>query len=140
MIQRIQSLYLLLGCIAVAAPLYLRVWLQHTDAVNPMVDIIVQIVAGLTALLALVVIFLHSDRPKQYRLTLIVQVLTLLVIVAILSVLYLSGNLPGVSETPVLSTTFSVVLLPFLAYIFFFLARRGINKDIELVKSMDRLR
>ncbi|NND71270.1 MAG: DUF4293 family protein [Rhodothermales bacterium] len=140
MIQRIQTVYLLLGSISVAAPLYIRVWLLHTDAVNPMVDVIVQIVAGLTAATALAVIFLHSDRSKQYRLTLVIQVLTLLVIVAMLSVLYLSGNLPGVSTTPVVSATFAVVLLPFLAYVFFFLARRAINKDIQLVKSMDRLR
>jgi hypothetical protein len=30
--------------------------------------------------------------------------------------------------------------LPILAYLLFFLARRGIDHDIELVKSMDRLR
>jgi len=30
--------------------------------------------------------------------------------------------------------------MPVVAYLFFFLARRGIDHDIELVESMDRLR
>jgi len=36
--------------------------------------------------------------------------------------------------------TTTVLLLPVAAYILFYLARRAITSDIELVKSMDRLR
>jgi hypothetical protein len=34
----------------------------------------------------------------------------------------------------------TALLLPIAAYVFFYLARRGIDHDIELVESMDRLR
>jgi hypothetical protein len=32
------------------------------------------------------------------------------------------------------------VLTPFVAYALFFLARKGIERDIELIRSVDRLR
>jgi hypothetical protein len=34
----------------------------------------------------------------------------------------------------------AMLAMPILAYVFFLLARRGIDHDIELVESMDRLR
>lgn len=139
MIQRIQSVYLLLGSIAALAPIYFRNWIVPA-AGSPMVDSTVQIAAVLTALLALVVIFQYKNRDRQYQLTLGVQILTLILIVATISVLYLRGNLPGVEGTEASASLIALLLLPFLAYVFFLLARRAIKKDIERVKSMDRLR
>ena len=54
----------------------------------------------------------------------------------------------GIEEAPaVLVTThdddvniYLTLLLPIVAYVFLRLARRGVEKDIALVRSMDRLR
>ncbi len=140
MIQRIQTVYFLLGSLAVAAPLYFRTWIHHSDTGNPLVDTGIQVVAGLAALIGLVLIVLHGDRSIQFKVTVVAQVLTLIVIVGILSVLYLSGSFPGVTEVPILSSSAAVAILPVIAYVLFFLARRAVNKDIKLVKSMDRIR
>lgn len=139
MIQRIQSVYLLLGSIAALAPVYFRNWIVPA-AGSPVIDSTVQIVAVLTALVALFVIFQYKNRDRQYQLILGVQILTLILIVATISVLYLRGNLPGVEGTPASTPLILILLLPFVAYILFLLARRAVKKDIEKVKSMDRLR
>lgn len=140
MIQRIQSIYLLLGSIAALAPIYFRHWIVPAVPGTPLMDTAVQIVAVVTALVALIVIFLYGNREKQYKFTLVVQVLTLILIVSVISVLYLRENFPGVADTAITPASLALVLLPFAAYILFLLARRAIKKDIKRVKSMDRIR
>lgn len=140
MIQRKQSLYLLLGSLTVAAPLYFRGWIQQMETGSPLVDTGIQVFAGIAALVGLAVIFLYNDRNRQFKATVVIQVLTLLVIVAVGSVLYLSRSLPGLSEVSVVSGNAGAVVFPIIAYVFFFLARRAIGKDIKLIKSMDRIR
>jgi hypothetical protein len=54
--------------------------------------------------------------------------------------LYLTGDLAVRAAGGINWTKAAMLGLPILAYLLFFLARRGIDHDIELVKSMDRLR
>ncbi|MEX1054450.1 MAG: DUF4293 family protein, partial [Rhodothermales bacterium] len=86
---------------------------------------------------ALVAIFIFRDRPKQAKMVLGVQSVTLVCMIALYGGIYLAGDsILGVESVE----HALLLLLPILAYIQFHLARRSIRKDIELIKSMDRLR
>jgi hypothetical protein len=41
---------------------------------------------------------------------------------------------------PASTSVYLTLLMPIVAYVFLRLARRGVEKDIALVRSMDRLR
>ena len=56
------------------------------------------------------------------------------------AVLYAGFFLVGAFADGVAGSTLTALVLPVLAYVMFYLARRGIANDIELVRSMDRLR
>ena len=66
------------------------------------------------------------------------QILTLIFMAVLFGGLFLSRELIFVGAEA--AGIIAIVLLPVLAYVFFLLARRGIDKDIALVRSMDRLR
>ncbi len=130
MIQRIQSIYLLLAAIAVLAlllfPGLVRPdgWAWYTPVK----------VAGaiLIAVGCLVSIFLYGDRVRQRSLVTVALWLSL----ALAATLAITAVMAG----PIVPSAAWPVLLPTVAFVFLFLARRAITKDIELVRSMDRLR
>ncbi|MEX0746839.1 MAG: DUF4293 family protein [Rhodothermales bacterium] len=138
MIQRIQSLYLLVGAILLLVMMFLDSLAESTAAaVLPWYLPAVLVLAGLAAAAALVAIFIFRDRPKQAKMVLGVQSVTLVCMIALYGGIYLAGDsILGVESVE----HALLLLLPILAYIQFHLARRSIRKDIELIKSMDRLR
>jgi hypothetical protein len=141
MIQRIQTLYLLLGALSLAAlgffdmPWNSAAATSHAWFVPSLAGLLV-----LTLGSALWSIFLYERRETQRTVVVGVQVGTVLLAGVLYGGLFLTSELtftgPGGLEW---GRTF-VLTLPILAYVFFYLARRGIVHDIELVKSMDRLR
>jgi hypothetical protein len=139
MIQRIQSIYLLLGAVSLIAIMFIDS-LGASAAAESMPWFVpaVPLTAGLAAALALAAIFLYGSRPKQVSTVRGGQVLTLLCMVVLYGGLILESSTeffpPGESGQVLL------LLLPIVAYVTLYLARRAIRKDIELVKSMDRLR
>jgi len=141
MIQRVQSLYLLIGILAIAFVfLFDAAWPGgHTDVPAWMPGALFAS-SFLAVGAAGWAIMLYRDRNRQQRIVLIAQVLTIVMIAVFMFGLYDSGQLTPVLGGPDAPWKLVALLLPFLAYIFFFLARKAIERDINLVRSMDRLR
>lgn len=141
MIQRIQTVYLLLGALALAAlglfelPWASRAAAAHGWFVPSLIGLIV-----VTAGTGLGAIFLYENRKTQRSVVVGVQIGTVLLAGVLYGGLYLTSELTfgGVRGTDWGRVV--ALAMPIVAYLFFFLARRGIDHDIELVKSMDRLR
>ena len=142
MIQRIQSIWLLLA--AAAAFLTLRFpfytgEMPATDVIPPgyhtvtgQSSILLTILSAGVGLAALISIFLHKNRKMQFR----IVMLTLLVSVVNLVLFYLeTKNFVAGKGNFSLSAAFALSVPVFLI-----LALRGIKKDDKLVKSLDRLR
>lgn len=154
MIQRIQSLYLLVANILLAA-LYLSPFaelsgkegksflfslngLVPVNAVNG--EIVLSTwpllaITGLIFALILLVIFQYKNRPLQIKLTYLSAVL-LIILTGLIYFYVLKGNtVTGGNYSFRLSSTF-----PLIAAVFAWLATRGMIKDENLVKSIDRIR
>lgn len=141
MIQRKQSIYLLLGAAALSI-IFLLDGVADSQAAETLVWYVPSLVAtgAATVILAVVAIFLYENRVLQQKVVVGVQVLNLIFIVLLASGMVLTGTLDLPTSGPDAVDRWLVLLLPVVAYVFFYLARRGIQSDIELVRSMDRLR
>ncbi len=141
MIQRIQTVYLFLGALSLASlGLFGFPWdsataTTHVWFVPSLIGLIV-----VTAGTALWSIFLYENREWQRTVVVGVQIGTVLLAGVLYGGLYLTSELAFMGSEGVVWDQATVLAVPILAYGFFFFARRGINHDIELVKSMDRLR
>ncbi|PSQ95886.1 MAG: DUF4293 domain-containing protein [Bacteroidetes bacterium SW_9_63_38] len=141
MIQRIQTVYLSLGILTLAALGFFG-WPWSSEAASTYVWFVPSII-GLTVLTsgtALWSIFLYETREWQRTVVMWVQIGTVLLGATLYGGLYLTSELAVRGPTGVQWGRAVVLVLPLGAYVFFLLARRGIEHDIELVKSMDRLR
>lgn len=139
MIQRIQSIYLLLASIASSALFGLPFATATAQPEGLLQDgsfdindhLGLMILAGLIAVVAMGTIFLYKNRKLQMNLGKlnIVLLVALLVLAACLySTIQVATNL-GLG-----------LALPILVFAFIFLANRSIYKDERLVRSADRLR
>ncbi len=138
MIQRIQSVWLLLAAIFDAItfrfPFYNGDWTR--DTIPTPVDLNAQSTSWLTVVtvligaLAFVNIFLFSNRKLQLRLTYAGITLS-----ALLLVLYFLEMKNFTSGSIALWCLFY-----FAIFLFYLLAARGILSDQKLIKSLDRLR
>ncbi len=141
MIQRIQTVYLLLGILVLGAigffdvPWSGRAASQFSWFVPSLIGLLVVTVGT-----ALGAIFLYNRRKTQRRVVIGVQILTLLLAGVLYVGLYLARTLTFTGPNGILWSRTITLLLPIFAYGLFLLARRGIESDIELVKSMDRIR
>jgi hypothetical protein len=151
MIQRIQSIYLLLASAVLASPMFLPLATASGDPValaatgdNFFADgtyWVKEFPGGMSLLFAAVfsiyAIFLYKNRPRQMRLAGGMAILTILFSVLFASLGYFyAKSLPAGSSTQLgLGSAFPVVALPLLI-----LAYRAIKKDEDLVRSSDRLR
>ncbi|WP_456428860.1 DUF4293 family protein [Rhodocaloribacter sp.] len=148
MIQRIQSLYLLLGALVLAALVTLlrSRWEVPSTEVFPGYALTVTVLGGLVAALAFAAIFLNKDprfpkkmKPglkRQRKIVVAVQVLEVLFLLVFFGGLYAAGTLPLPSDTGGIAT----LLMPVVAYGFFYLARRGIDRDIRELEKQDQFR
>jgi len=135
MIQRIQSLYLVLTAIVAGGlPFVFNLWKATNDSVVFAIDKH-YIFAGfmISAVMSLASIFMFKNRKSQFiinRLNIILNFILLAVFV------YSSLTAPGemqVSEK-------GVGILPIISIVLLVLANKAIKKDEDLVKSVDRLR
>ena len=136
MIQRIQTIYLLIVCLLGGiGPLMAYLWLDaQGEEFFSENEIWISIVFYATAALALLAIFLYKNRQNQFvtnRLNMILNLFLLGFFV------YRSLNLSG--ETLVSEKGIGM-LIPVFSIVFLVLANRAIKKDEDLVKSVDRLR
>lgn len=143
MIQRIQTIYLLLASIASGGLIFVfNLWNTLKEKVE-VLDLIsnselsfkiIPILFLASALLTFVTIFLFKDRKLQFVLGRI-SILINLFLLGLL--IYLSLTLSG--ETAVSEKGIGM-FIPILVILFVVLANKAIKKDEDLVKSVDRLR
>ena len=136
MIQRIQSIYLLLvALLGALLPFWLELWVDATGAVVfAQNEIAVSLAFYGSAVLAALAIFRFKDRKSQFVLNRLNMILNLFLLGFFV---YRSLNLSGealVSEKGI------GMLIPVFSIVFLVLANRAIKKDEDLVKSVDRLR
>ncbi|KUF39363.1 DUF4293 domain-containing protein [Myroides marinus] len=138
MIQRIQSIYLLLVFVLMGAlSLFIPLW---TNGLNEKVMVgnspIVAILFGASAALSIVSLLAYKNRQRQFvmnRLNMILNVILLGLFV--FRTLTVSGETAeAISEKGI------GMFLPIISILLLVLANRAIKKDEDLVKSVDRLR
>ncbi len=141
MIQRIQTVYLALGALALIALAVLpAIWQSMAADAYAWFAPGTAGAAAAAAAVAIWSIFLYEDRPRQRRMVLGAQLLAVITLLIVYGGFFMVGALDVRPAGEMEWGRLTAMVLPVLAYIFFFLARRGIEKDIELVRSMDRLR
>ncbi len=136
MLQRIQTIYLLLAAGASAGLIFLcHLWVINTDVKVFAADNILYLSLFLgSAVLSLWSIFMYKNRKSQFvigRLNIILNFILLGFFV------YQSLNVSG--ETQVSEKGIGM-FLPIISIVFLALANKAIKKDEDLVKSVDRLR
>jgi len=142
MIQRIQSVYLLLVAIISGGLIFVFDLWRISEVKKFAVDLFsdesmlnkgVPVLFFLSAFVAIVSIFSFKDRLKQFVLGRIIILINLFLLGVLI---YLSLNLPG----EVTSEKGIGMFIPTVAILFTVLANKAIKKDEDLVKSVDRLR
>jgi len=160
MIQRIQSLYLMLAVVAYALLFFFPIAEYNVlDATyyftmfeitrgNSNSTLPFLIVVGLLALSCLITIFLFKKRPLQIKITAI----TLLVHIGLIAALFYSadnliaGSLTkwvteqGAANSAIVPTYKAGMYISLIPIVFIVLAHKAIRKDERMVSSSDRLR
>ena len=141
MIQRIQTVYLILGVLALAGMFFIDPFLYGVAAeMQIWFTPTVLGLAGLAGVVALVAVFLYKDRKRQRSVIMGAQLITLVLLVALVLGLILADALFIRTVEGIDVELLIGLILPAAAYLLFMFARRRVTKDIELVRSMDRLR
>jgi len=135
MIQRIQTIYLLIVAILAGLGIYLPLWINNKLIVVKGFDNIYILSLFVTEIvIAILTIFSFKNRKLQF----VLGRLNILINIILLGVFgYYSQSFSG--ETLVSEKGIGLVI-PFVSIVFLYLANKAIKKDDELVKSMDRLR
>jgi len=149
MIQRVQSIYLLLAAAAVFA-LFALAFVNVSGATTEIAafqdgdfdindNMILKIMVVVCGAVALLNIFLFNNRKLQMNIGKLVILLN--VVLAGLAGFFLYQTIGGAGDAAIDIAPNGGFAMPVLAIIFAFLANRGINKDEKLVKSAyNRLR
>lgn len=141
MIQRVQTIWLLLAAIAgfftTQIPLYYGVMAGDiTKKYLATESLLLFALSIIASLIAVVAIFLFKNRANQIKFTALGIIVSIALIALevwqIGSFKQLAGMLKG--------TYYWGALLPIAMLIFFLLASSNIRKDIRLIKSLDRFR
>lgn len=136
MIQRIQSLYLVIAILLNGVlSFYLPLWITSKNveiyAVSQPVAISLFLIS---VLISLITLFSFKKRKRQFVLGRINIILNF-VLVGVFA--YWTLSLPGEMD---ISEKGIGMLLPIISIVFIALANKAIKKDEDLVKSVDRLR
>ena len=136
MLQRIQTVYLLMAAIASAGLIFVfHLWTTSSDEMVFATDNIYYLALFLaSAVLSLISIFGYKNRKSQFvlnRLNIILNFILLGLFV------YQSLNLSGEADV---SEKGIGIVIPALSIVLLVLANKAIKKDEDLVKSVDRLR
>ena len=138
MIQRIQTLYLVAGALLLA--LFVAVgdtWASAIAAEQAWLGTLAYVLAGVTAVVALVAVALFKNRELQRTVIGVAQWLDLALVAAVLVGLYLAFD----SAAPTAPVGYYLVALqPVAAYVLLRMARQRVVADIAKVRSMDRIR
>lgn len=150
MLQRIQSVYLLIATILLSIAMFLAIGLFANAGVEPVIftplglivpeagtysTAVLLILLILTAFLSFISIFFYKKRKLQVR----ISTINILLIIGfyVVEILYI------LKFQSVLESSFYLnwaICLPVIALIFIYLAIKGIKKDEALIKAVDRIR
>ncbi|MFY0630690.1 MAG: DUF4293 domain-containing protein [Flavobacteriaceae bacterium] len=145
MIQRIQSVYLLLVAILSMGIIFafelwttsgVKVFASDLLSSDSILNKLVPVLFVLSGLVALYAIFQFKNRKLQFVLGRLVILINLFLLGILI---YLSLNLPG-EGTEVTSEKGIGMFIPTVVILVSVLATKAIKKDEDLVKSVDRLR
>lgn len=151
MIQRIQSLYLLLVAVLMAVTFFspllglksadLSTLVMYSEGIFSAGKLIkptwgVISIAGMSALVAFINIFLFKKRKLQIKVGFITSFLIVFFYITLFTYFYVYTNQNGLE----LNSAYYGVILPVIALILNFLAIRKIKSDEKLVRSLDRIR
>ncbi|HHH54750.1 MAG TPA: DUF4293 family protein [Bacteroidetes bacterium] len=145
MIQRIQTVFLLLAAIAffllfqfpfATSDIATSGFLADKDF-DIYDNIVLIILTALGGILALIAIFLYKNRPLQVRLTYLSIIAGILLVVVAVVLFYNEAS--KILQKSKINDGVGL-FLPVLAFILGFLAARFIKKDEKIVRSADRLR
>ncbi len=157
MIQRIQTLYLLLAAVACGllfhtffamgkladeAPVVLQAASGTTfddGKFNIQDNLVITLLTAAAVLMAFITILLYNKRGLQAKM--VSFFILIAVLINVLSLYIIFNDLQSVQQ--IIDVSFEIgagAFLPAIALIGGFLALRGIRKDDKIVKSMDRLR
>jgi len=136
MIQRIQTLYMLLAFLLVGVlPFFIPLWNTAEGPFYFMQDITYTALVGLNVSLLLVSILFYKKRQHQFVLNRLNMIIMLILLgLFVYRSLNVSGGTAAVSEKGI------GIYLPLISIVLLALANKAIKKDEELVKSVDRLR
>lgn len=155
MIQRIQTVYLLLATIAMSLTLFLplatiwqggneiiiKAWFADgTVGFKAPLPLYLGIILSVATALPFVTIFLYKKRMAQIRICVSEIVLLLGSVAFIALYCYRLCEVLAEMMTDLNFTLGFASLMPFVAIIFVVLAIRGIARDEALVRSLDRIR
>ena len=142
MIQRIQSLWLLLAAICAFVSYTLTLYIgklpNGSEKIFPVAGNILLVIFLIgVGLLALISIFLFKNRKLQFRLSIFGIILSFIFLI-----LEYFKVQEFIKENNIVSGSYQILalLLPILMIVLFIFASKGIYKDERLVKSLDRLR
>ncbi len=144
MIQRLQSIFLFLGALCFGAS-YTLPFATSSQQVSGIFEdqqykindhIALLILAALGFFIGLMAIFLYNNRKLQLKLAYLGA--TLAIILPVVAVLIYTNHTANLQNVNVEDGMGLYLPIPILA--FFLLSARYINKDENLVRSMDRLR
>ena len=155
MVQRVQSIYLLMTMLLMAVLCFFSLFdfsggvdqiiynfttsgIEFEETISPTWGVLV--VAALGALVPLINIFLFKNRKLQIKLCHLTTFLIVFLYITTAAYLYAFTNGIGIDISTIsISPNFAVVV-PVIALIFNILAIGGIKKDEKKVRSLDRIR
>jgi len=157
MIQRIQTIFLVLAVISGALIFYFpiadyyhelygnyKLYVTGLQCMDPDPKISTSIwftaplylITGASVLLGVITVFLYKNRITQLRLVAF-NILLNIVLVVLLFIFY-SGKIEELTQ---ITPSYQIgVFLPLVSLVFLIVANRFIRKDVALIKSTDRLR
>ena len=135
MIQRIQTVYLVLSIVLNGAMFATALFKRTVEGHQHWIWIWITVVALLSVVVSLWAIFQYSNRIQQIKIIRIAQLFQVMLLGGSFGILFSLGGI----GTYLWDEAIGIVLV-IAAFIAQFLAVRGIREDEELVKSIDRLR
>ena len=137
MLQRVQTIYLIIAFISAAVlPYVIPLWTLNTGKEFYFMHNLVYVTLfGLSTSLSIISIISYKKRQLQFVLGRLNIILNLILLgLFVYRSLNISGEIPAVSEKGI------GMFLPILSIVMLVLANKAIKKDEDLVKSVDRLR
>lgn len=135
MIQRIQTVYLALSVIFVISFLFTPTFSEAFLYPHKWLSFLLSGSLAFSGTISLIAIFLYNNRLRQSSLVLYGMVAIIIGLGSSLGIFMSTGS-PDFTNLADISGS----VLLFLGWICQFLARKAIQKDEQLVKSMDRIR